>query len=324
MDIQYKTNNFLKEQKKRLLDPNIKINEDNNIKYELIDDLKKTDYLEDMGIFLPNFMELLWKQPNIVSKILLNANSKEISEHLSYFFCHNFYENILSPNYIEYNLLYLITLMLKEEINNFSKKSQGDFIKLLESFLNNTPTGMLLEQFQKKNDVQTFFNTILLNLIKDLERSSSNREITFDLDKIEVKCKQRKPSVDNKSVSKSIDTHYSFISTDYLSDAGFFTYYILDLDIEYFNDKIASCKDDKKKNIMGYFLYHSNFIDSEKKKKVFSSEIFNIKNTEELNRIGVLDEYITNFDKTINLMTDLFKNLIDYIYFHILLNVFVK
>ena len=141
MDIQYKTNNFLKEQKKRLLDPNIKINEDNNIKYELIDDLKKTDYLEDMGIFLPNFMELLWKQPNVVSKILLNANSKEISEHLSYFFCHNFYENILSPNYIEYNLLYLITLMLKEEINNFSKKSQGDFIKLLESFLNNTPTG---------------------------------------------------------------------------------------------------------------------------------------------------------------------------------------
>ena len=98
MDIQYKTNNFLKEQKKRLLDPNIKINEDNNIKYELIDDLKKTDYLEDMGIFLPNFMELLWKQPNVVSKILLNANSKEISEHLSYFFCHNFYENILSPN----------------------------------------------------------------------------------------------------------------------------------------------------------------------------------------------------------------------------------
>ena len=314
MDIQYKTNNFLKEQKKRLLDPNIKINEDNNIKYELIDDLKKTDYLEDMGIFLPNFMELLWKQPNVVSKILLNANSKEISEHLSYFFCHNFYENILSPNYIEYNLLYLITLMLKEEIKNFSKKSQGDFIKLLESFLNNTPTGMLLEQFQKKNDVQTFFNTILLNLIKDLERSSSNREITFDLDKIEVKCKQRKPSVDNKSVSKSIDTHYSFISTDYLSDAGFFTYYILDLDIEYFNDKIASCKDDKKKNIMGYFLYHSNFIDSEKKKKVFSSEIFNIKNTEELNRIGVLDEYITNFDKTINLMTDLFKNLIDNLY----------
>ena len=35
-----------------------------------------------------------------------------MSEHLSYFFCHNFYENILSPDYIEYNLLYLIALII--------------------------------------------------------------------------------------------------------------------------------------------------------------------------------------------------------------------
>ena len=116
MDIQYKSNNFLQEQKLRLLDPNIKINEDNNIKYELIDDLKTTTILSEIGIFVPNFVELLWKQPKVVSKILLNANNKELSEHLSYYFCHNFYENILSPNYIEYNLLYLITLMLKLQL----------------------------------------------------------------------------------------------------------------------------------------------------------------------------------------------------------------
>ena len=35
-----------------------------------------------------------------------------MSEHLSYFLCHNFYENILSPDYIEYNLLYLIALII--------------------------------------------------------------------------------------------------------------------------------------------------------------------------------------------------------------------
>ena len=45
-----------------------------------------------------------------------------MSEHLSYFFCHNFYENILSPDYIEYNLLYLIALMLQEDINNIPTK----------------------------------------------------------------------------------------------------------------------------------------------------------------------------------------------------------
>ena len=54
--------------------------------------------------------------------MLLNANNKDMSEHLSYFFCHNFYENILSPDYIEYNLLYLIALMLKEDINNIPTK----------------------------------------------------------------------------------------------------------------------------------------------------------------------------------------------------------
>ena len=171
MDIQYKSNNFLHEQKLKLLNPESKPNEENNIKYELIDNLAKADLLEEMNVYLPLFMELLWKQPNVVAKILLNANNKDMSEHLSYFFCHNFYENILSPDYIEYNLLYLITSMLKEEINNIPKKILSDPIKCLEIFLNNTPSGIMLEQFQKKNDVQTFFTTILLSIIENLERN---------------------------------------------------------------------------------------------------------------------------------------------------------
>jgi len=100
MDTQYKSNTFLQDQKLRLLKPDLKQNEENKIKYELIDNLTKAYSLGDMNVYLPNFMELMWKQPKVVSKILLNANNKEMSEHLSYFFCHNFYENILSPNYI--------------------------------------------------------------------------------------------------------------------------------------------------------------------------------------------------------------------------------
>jgi hypothetical protein len=112
MDIQYKSNTFLQDQKLRLLNPELKRNEEHNIKYELIEDIKTTNNLGDVTVYLPNFMELLWKQPKVVSKILLNANNKDMSEHLSYFFCHNFYENILSPDYIEYNLLYLIALII--------------------------------------------------------------------------------------------------------------------------------------------------------------------------------------------------------------------
>ena len=100
MDIQYKSNTFLQDQKLRLLNPELKRNEEHNIKYELIEDIKTTNNLGDVTVYLPNFMELLWKQPKVVSKILLNANNKDMSEHLSYFFCHNFCENILSPDYI--------------------------------------------------------------------------------------------------------------------------------------------------------------------------------------------------------------------------------
>ena len=315
MDIQYKSNNFLQEQKNRLLNPELKPNAENYIKYELIDDISSTNLLGNIGIYLQNFMELLWSQPFVVSKILLNASNKEMSEHLSYFFCHNFYENILSPNYIEHNLLFLIALMLKDEINNISNKFKNDPIKSLESFLNNSPTGMLLEQFQKKNDVQTFFNTILLNIIEDLERNTANREIIFDLNKIEEKCKEKTVVVDSRSQSKSLEYSYSFnFSGNFLSDKGFFNNYVLFLDLDYFKKKIESCKNNNNIKTMEYYLYHSNIIGLEKKKDIYSSEIFHSKNTEELNLMGVIDEYITNFDKAINLIDDLLKNLSENFY----------
>ena len=314
MDIQYKSNTFLQDQKLRLLKPDLKPNEENKIKYELIDNLNKADSLGNMNIYLPNFMELMWKQPKVVSKILLNANNKEMSEHLSYFFCHNFYENILSPNYIEHNLLYLITLMLKEELNDIYKKFPSEPVKCLELFLNNTPTGILLEQFQKKNDVQTFFNTILLDIIKDLERSSSNREIIFDLNKIEAKIKDKKVISDSRSQSRNIDYNPSFSSVNYMNDSEFFNNYTINMDTKYFNDKINDCKHDRNVKIMEYFLYYLNMIESEKKKILYNSNIFDDKNKGNPIESEALDEYITNFEKTINLINDLFKNLTDSLY----------
>ena len=316
MDVQYKSNNFLHDQKLRILNPESKPNEENNIKYELIDDLIKSNLLGDMNVFLPVFMEMLWKQPNIVAKILLSANNKDISEHLSYFFCHNFYENILSPNYIEYNLLYLITLMLKDEINNVPKKVSSDPYKCLDSFLNNTPSGILLEQFQKKNDVLTFFATILLNIIENLERNSSNREIIFDLNKIENKCKGRAGIPDSRSQSRNLDINMINVANrEYLSEFDFFYEYAIDMDKKYFEEKIRKCKENKQIKIMEYFIYHFNIIDSNKKSNCYHSNIFIKKNNmNNLLNQQILDEYITNFDKTINLINDLLKNLIDNLY----------
>ena len=70
MDIQYKSNTFLQDQKLRLLNPELKRNEEHNIKYELIEDIKTTNNLGDVTVYLPNFMELLWKQPKVGTFVL--------------------------------------------------------------------------------------------------------------------------------------------------------------------------------------------------------------------------------------------------------------
>ena len=54
MDIQYKSNTFLQDQKLRLLNPELKRNEEHNIKYELIEDIKTTNNLGDVTVYLPN------------------------------------------------------------------------------------------------------------------------------------------------------------------------------------------------------------------------------------------------------------------------------
>ena len=314
MDIQYKSNRFLQDHKLRLLKNDFIQSDENFIKYELVEHLKKANELGDMTVYLSDFMELIWKQPKIVAKIILNANNKELSEHLSYFFCHNFYENILSPNYIEYNLLYLITLILKEEIKTTQKKSPVEPFKYLESFLNNTQCSIFLEQFQKKNDVQTFFNTILLKIIQELELTSSNREIIFDMNQIESKLKDKIVYPDSRSQSKDIEYNFPNLPINYMNSKEFFQNYIINIDTNYLELKIQECKDSNLKKILEYFLYHLNSLNSEKKKNIYSSEILQKKSTGNRLESEVLDEYITNFEITINLINGLFKNLSENLY----------
>jgi hypothetical protein len=318
MDVQYKSSNFLQKQKIKILTPDIKPNDENNIKYQLVENMLYEPNLGDLNVYLPNFLELLWNQPTVVSKILLNSNSKEISENLSFFFCHNFYENVLSPNYIEANLLYLIAIMLKEEVNNIPKKTSKDaHNKYLEYFLDNGPICILLEQFQKKNDVQNFFNTILLNIIEDLERNCSNRDLVFDINKIEKEVDLRKnnnKSLDSRSQSRNLDINLSTNSLNCMTEKRFFNDYITNMNSNYFNKKIEECKKDNNSKNIEFFLYYLNVVDDNDKKILYNSDIFEKKNIDNSREQEVLDEYITNFDKVINLINDLLKNLLDNLY----------
>ena len=134
--------------------------------------IDNNDDLKALNNYIPNLLTYLWENPKLVSILLSNSNIKDIEDNLASLIVNNFYENILSSYYIEDNLMYVLTLMLKEEINKLDKNNP-------ESFLNeSSPCGYLLSELRRKNDIQYFFKNTILNVIDDLEKISSK---TFNL-----------------------------------------------------------------------------------------------------------------------------------------------
>ena len=309
MKIHYKKSDCLQEQRQNLLNPNnSKENKDTNFKYELVSELSKSLEIGEMNSYLPNFILYLWRNPQIICKILLCANTKDIKDHLSNFFCNNFFENILSPNYIEHNLLYLIYFLLNEEINNIDIKKQDEPSKYLDTFLNNTAGGFILEQFHKKKDIQTFFKTILINVVQDLELSSANKEIIFDLNKIEqeieARTKSRKSSIDRYSKNLQNDMH------GYIDDNEFFKSYISSFNRENLKNLLSNYESNK--TMTGYINFHIKEID--KKKNLYMPEAFYKKTKDESLFQDIMNEYQKNFDIIVNLIDNLSKNLLNNLY----------
>ena len=107
-------------------------------------------FFKDIYTYMPKLMEFLWNDPKTISKLLINSNIEDARKNLAPFFVNNFYENILSSVYIEDNLMYLISLLLMEEIKGIEKPE--DYNKFLEE----TATGYVLEQSKKNRCTKLF------------------------------------------------------------------------------------------------------------------------------------------------------------------------
>ena len=158
--------------------------------------IDNNDDLKALNNYIPNLLTYLWENPKLVSILLSNSNIKDIEENLASLIVNNFYENILSSYYIEDNLMYVLTLMLKEEINKLDKNNP-------ESFLNeSSPCGYLLSELRRKNDIQYFFKNTILNVIDDLEKISSkafNLSVNNIVDNINKKKQELKDKGFNKN-----------------------------------------------------------------------------------------------------------------------------
>jgi len=142
-------------------------------KYVLIPNL---DELGMNKMYISRFLKSIWNHPEIAYKALVNASKEDVKNILSSFIVNNIYCNHLSGNYIENNLLYVITLMLKDEIDKLTDVNKVD------QFLEDTKCGYLLEQLQKMPDIQIYFNKVILKTIEKIERKCSSRVININVD----------------------------------------------------------------------------------------------------------------------------------------------
>ena len=165
-------------------------------KYKLISEYqKKREYLGDAYSYIPDFLKFLWDDPKLVSKLLINSNIEDVKKNLAPLFVNNFYENILSSVYMEDNLMYLISLILIEEIKGLKKENYNNFLE-------ETACGYVLEQLKNKTDVQNYFKTIIFSLVEKLEDISASKKISFNVQQIQDDLSQAKELIE-KDIQKS-------------------------------------------------------------------------------------------------------------------------
>ena len=275
-------------------------------------------------------MEFLWDQPKVVANLLANSNIQDVKQNLASLFVNNFYENILSSVYIEDNLMYIISLLLMEEMKGIEKIVDN-------KFLEETACGYVLEQLKNKTDVQNYFKTIILSLVEKLESMSSSKKINFNVKQIEedfLKTKElmdqrfqkmgiKQKVIDRNFFRKSISigdgqSEIENFEDEYLNDAIkdtkekelFNSKYIPDITKEEIQKKLKSFEGNKgMKEYCNIQLKNYN-----NNPKIFSNEKFLNNVYESTVSSEVLALYQIDFFKVIKILDELFNNLMNNIY----------
>ena len=142
----------------------------------------KIYYLDDSSelgmfkIYIERLMEYLWPYPEAIFYILKNSGFFDFKDNLANFIVNNFYSNKLSSNYMGNNLLYVFTMMFKDEIEQLENLSD------LPYFFENSRSSVLLSKMVHMPDIQMYFKKILFQMIEKIENVSSSKKINFNMD----------------------------------------------------------------------------------------------------------------------------------------------
>ena len=263
-------------------------------------------------IFIQRFIMLLWSNPKLMIKILNNVDLNELKENLAPFIVDNFYNNYLSGNYLENNLLYIFAIMIKDEVDKIKD------IEEVSSFLDNSRCGILLEQLIFKNDIQIYFRKMIFKTISKIENCSSTK-INFNVNEINKKISWLKSE-------RTIDNYGDKILTDvknsyrHDSSAGeskttgniFANNFLTDISQTYLEKVYNDKKNKENKDLLEYFDKLLQDIKASNNPELFSNScliqnLFNSNSPTDI--LAIYKDQITEIISFISqLIDDLYSN----------------
>ena len=281
-------------------------------KYKLVTDQEQHNkILGDINIYVPEFMHQLWKNPKSIATILLKADRNEIKKYLGHFITHNLYDNITSLNHKDEQLIYIITLLLKEEIKSLTN--------INNSFFSDKRCGIILEELNKKKEVKSFFKVIILEIIKKLENIYSMEDILLDPKQISKKIdeyvnlekneKEKKDCKNEKNIKEKNSKEYNNFEILEKIEFKINNDIFLDFDEQKLNQKLSECKDKDMKDFIGKII--SDFKLSPKK---YTNDVLKnqICNEEKEKQQKIMNYYINSFKQVTDIIDILFNNLLNY------------
>ena len=261
-----------------------------------------------MNLYIPKLLAYLWENPSLIAKLLIKSKVDDVKTFLAPLICNNFYENILSPNYIEDQLLYVIYLLLEDEIDKLNDLSETN------KFLNNTVCGYLLSELIDKKDIKAFFKIILKDIIEIMELSHGDIKLVFEASSLEKNIVQRKQTISRLTKAKTftptiVDSQKQRSNEEKKMHEDFFTNYLIDLTLQELSElknKYISEKNDKMKD----YIEHQLNLQKEES-KYSNKKFFLLMNNNSPYTYDILVSYEKNFIRVINFINKLLDNILE-------------
>ena len=280
-----------------------------------------------MNTFIQPFFDCLWEEPKLVVDILRHCDIKDIKEHLANLFINNFYKNILSNNYVENNLMFVLTSLIKDEIDNLNNIDECD-----NFMCDDSKVGYFMNELRKNDDIKCFFKTSILNIIFDIELIS-NLNLNLDdqdiIDNLKVKTEKEYQSklddlenIINKYISVQETTefkHELFTHKNWKeiikqkNTAQFNSKYLKILPLselekiksifgknnpemnDYLNDVIKNAEDDN-------YYSNSQLMEQFQNNKMFSSKLISLYMNKFFIINNFLDKFISSLEQNLDIL----------------------